>query len=100
VTSCPRSLPSQRIHSDCHRCAVSRDTLASYILSGKRILLVSARFRYTTCEGQLLLAECARKLNPEISVALVVGREVFGRKHKGTKAESAAMAWLQSHDHA
>jgi hypothetical protein len=57
-------------------------------------------FSVHNVRGAILLAECARKLNPEISVALVVGREVFGRKHKGTKAESAAMAWLQSHDHA
>jgi hypothetical protein len=35
-----------------------------------------------------------------MNVELVDGQEVFGGKHKGTKAESAAMAWLQSHDHA
>ena len=33
---CPRSLPPQRSHADCHRCAVSRGTPASSILSGKR----------------------------------------------------------------
>jgi len=35
---CPRSLPPQRSHADCHRCAVSRGTPASSILSGNRPL--------------------------------------------------------------
>jgi hypothetical protein len=35
-----------------------------------------------------------------MNVELVDGQEVFGGKDKDTKAESAAMAWLQSHDHA